>query len=98
MESVYEPEGDAHWPALVGAGPGIPDLDRTARAQGALRRRGAIADGATLLRLALADGPGGLSLRSAAWAGVWGVASLSDVALTKRLRGEDWLVAGVRLV
>lgn len=77
------------------------DLDASARASGALQRRRAVADGATLLRLALAHGPGGLSLRSAAaWAGVSGVAALSDVALRKRLRGAaDWLglVAGALL-
>ncbi|MER9254513.1 hypothetical protein NKI59_22360 [Mesorhizobium sp. M0598] len=65
-----------------------------------MRRRN-VADAATLLRLALAYGPGGMSLRSAAaWAGVNDVASLSDVALLKRLRGAaDWLgcIAGALL-
>lgn len=92
---------DSQWPALVSALSGTLDLDLTARQSGALRRRRAVADGATLLRLALAYGPGGLSLRSAAaWAGLQGVASLSDVALMKRLRGAaDWLglVAGALL-
>lgn len=92
---------DSHWPALVSVLSGTLDLDLTARQSGALQRRRAVADGATLLRLALAYGPGGLSLRSAAaWAGVQGVASLSDVALMKRLRGAaDWLglVAGALL-
>ena len=92
---------DPHWPTLLQRLSGVVDLDASARASGALRRRRAVADGATLLRLALAHGPGGLSLRSAAaWAGVSGVASLSDVALRKRLRGAaDWLgmVAGALL-
>lgn len=92
---------DPHWPALLARLSGILDLDASARASGALQRRRAVADGATLLRLALAHGPGGLSLRSAAgWAGVSGVAALSDVALRKRLRGAaDWLgqVAGALL-
>ncbi|MER9580909.1 hypothetical protein [Mesorhizobium sp. M0276] len=65
-----------------------------------MRRRN-VADAATLLRLALAYGPGGMSLRSAAaWAGVNDIASLSDVALLKRLRGAaDWLgcIAGALL-
>lgn len=92
---------DPHWPALLARLSGALDLDASARAGGALRRRRAVADGATLLRLALAHGPGGLSLRSAAaWAGMSGVAALSDVALRKRLRGAaDWLgqVAGALL-
>jgi Transposase DDE domain len=92
---------DPHWPALLQRLSGALNLDASARASGALRRRRAVADGATLLRLALAHGPGGLSLRSAAgWAGVSGVAALSDVALRKRLRGAaDWLgqVAGTLL-
>lgn len=92
---------DPHWPALLRRLSGVLDLDASARASGALRRRRAVAEGATLLRLALAHGPGGLSLRSAAgWAGVSGVAALSDVALRKRLRGAaDWLgvVAGALL-
>ena len=92
---------DPHWPALLQRLSGVLDLDASAQATGALRRRRAVTDGATLLRLALAHGPGGLSLRSAAaWAGLSGVASLSDVALRKRLRGAaDWLalIAGALL-
>lgn len=92
---------DPHWPALLERLSGVLDLDASARASGALRRRRVVADGATLLRLALAHGPGGLSLRSAAaWAGITGVAALWDVALRKRLRGAaDWLglVAGALL-
>jgi len=60
-----------------------------------------VGDAATLLRLALVHGPGGLSLRSAAaWAGVSGVAQLSDVALRRRVRGAaEWLgqIAGALL-
>jgi hypothetical protein len=51
--------------------------------------------------LALAHGPGALSLPSAAvWAGLTGVAQLSDVALRKRLRAAaNWLgqIAGALL-
>lgn len=54
-----------------------------------------------LLRLALAYGPGGLSLRAAAaWAGVRGLADLSDTAVMNRLRkAATWLgeIAGARL-
>ncbi|MER9508652.1 hypothetical protein [Mesorhizobium sp. M0579] len=65
-----------------------------------MRRRN-VADAGTLLRLALAYGPGAMSLRTAAaWAGVNEIASLSDVALLKRLRAAaDWLgdIAGALL-
>lgn len=95
------PELDHLWPALLGRISGRLDLDTSARAGGALRRRREVRDGATLLRLAMAHGPGRLSLRSAAsWAGVSGVAQLSDVALRKRLRGASgWLgeIAGALL-
>ncbi len=80
---------------------GADTLDASARACGALVRRRAVRDGATLLRLGLGYGPGGLSLReAAAWAGVQGIATLSDVALLKRLRGAaDWfgMLAGQAL-
>ena len=76
-------------------------METTARTSGALVRRRSVQDGATLLRLALAHGPGGLSLRSAAaWAGISGVAQLSDVALRRRVRGAaGWLgqIAGALL-
>lgn len=92
---------EADWQTLISGLSQCIDLDATARATGALVRRRNVADAATLLRLALAYGPGGMSLRSAAaWAGVNDVASLSDVALLKRLRGAaDWLgdIAGALL-
>jgi hypothetical protein len=92
---------EADWQALISGLSQSIDLERTARATGALVRRRNVADAATLLRLALAYGPGGMSLRSAAaWAGLNDVASLSDVALLKRLRGAaDWLgsIAGALL-
>src|ERR671917_457246 len=92
---------DARWPDLVAAVSAVIDLDATARASGALVRRRGIRSAATLLRLALAYGPGGLSLRSAAtWAGVHGLADLSDTAVMKRLReAADWLgeIAGALL-
>src|SRR5918997_633983 len=92
---------DARWPDLVAAVSAVIDLDATARASGALVRRRGVRSAATLLRLALAYGPGGLSLRSAAtWAGVHGLADLSDTAVMKRLRkAADWLgeIAGALL-
>jgi hypothetical protein len=92
---------EADWQTLIGGLSQSIDLDATARETGALVRRRNVADAATLLRLAFAYGPGGMSLRSAAaWAGVNDIASLSDVALLKRLRGAaDWLggIAGALL-
>jgi hypothetical protein len=92
---------EADWQTLISRLSQCIDLEATARTTGALVRRRNVADAATLLRLALAYGPGGMSLRSAAaWAGVNDVASLSDVALLKRLRGAaDWLggIAGALL-
>ena len=101
MSAATASSYDPHWPALLERLSGVLDLEASARATGALVRRRAVGDAATLLRLALAHGPGGLSLRSAAaWAGVSGVAQLSDVALRRRLRGATaWLgqVAGALL-
>ena len=92
---------ETDWQALISRLSQSIDLEATARATGALVRRRNVADAATLLRLALAYGPGGMSLRSAAaWAGVNEIASLSDVALLKRLRAAaDWLgdIAGALL-
>lgn len=91
----------SHWTDLIARLPPDLDLDQSARSSGALRRRRNVQDAETLLRLALAHGPGALSLRSAAaWAGLTGVAQLSDVALRRRLRGAaDWLgqIAGTLL-
>ena len=69
------------------------DLEASALASGALRRRRKVCSGSDLLRLALAYGPGGQSLRqTAAWAQLQQVADLSNVALMYRLRdAADWL-------
>ena len=92
---------EAQWPDLVAAVSTAVDLEATARTCGALVRRREIRSAEALLRLALAYGPGGLSLRSAAaWAGVDGLADLSDTAVMKRLRkAADWLgeIAGALL-
>ena len=68
------------------------ELERSARESGALIRRREVRDARSLLRLCLGYGCG-LSLReAAAWAGMTGIARLSDVAVLKRLRGAaDWL-------
>jgi hypothetical protein len=61
-------------------------------------RRREVRSAEALLRLALAYGPGGLSLRAAAaWAGVGGLADMSDTTVMKRVRNAAaWLgeVAG----
>src|SRR4051812_32286108 len=86
---------DAQWPDLVAVVSAAIDLEATARASGALVRRRAIRSAEMLLRLALAYGPGGLSLRmAAAWAGVSGLADLSDTAVMKRLRRPGRPLAG----
>src|SRR5215213_3791746 len=84
---------DAQWPDLVAAVSAAIDLQATARSCGALVRRREIRSAEALLRLALAYGPGGLSLRAAAaWAGVSGLADLSDTAVMNRLRkAAGWL-------
>src|SRR4029450_9622911 len=84
---------------LLGVGgaarPGPPP-----RASAAPVRRRKIRSAEALLRLALAYGPGGLSQRAAAaWAGVSGLADLSDTAVMNRLRkAAAWLgeIAGAR--
>ena len=84
--------GDAgQWQALVAHLPA--GWAERARACGALQRRRAVRSGADLLRLVLGVAVQGWSLRLAAgWAEVQGIASLSDVALWKRLRhSRAWL-------
>lgn len=81
------------WPYLRTFFPAAEDLNASAAAFGAIERRRAVGDAEALLRMALAYGCCGLSLRqTAAWAEASGVASLSDVALLKRLRNASgWL-------
>lgn len=82
---------DEEWAILAGLLPeGWRDL---ARASGAIRRARGITDPEVLLRVLLLHVGSGLSLRSAAArASELGLASLSDVALLKRLRtSEAWL-------
>ena len=81
------------WDYLLTFFPPPDELDRTAFEMGALRRKRNIKSASTLLRLAFAYGFMGMSLReTAAWAEVADIASVSDVALMKRLRSaSDWL-------
>jgi hypothetical protein len=83
----------ASWPALVDAVSAVVDLFETARATKAFVRPRKVRSAADLLRLALMYGAGKLSLRGvAAEATALDVASLSDVAVLKRLRRcGDWL-------
>ena len=101
MQPASSASLEAQWPDLVAAVSAAIDLEATARTSGALVRRREIRSAEALLRLALAYGPGGLSLRTAAaWAGVSGLADLSDTAVMKRLRkAADWLgeIAGALL-
>jgi hypothetical protein len=81
------------WESLLGMLPRGFDLEKTLRQSGALVRRRAIRSAETLLRLILAYSLCGLSLRAtAAWAETQGLASVSDVALLKRLRkSAPWM-------
>src|SRR5215217_5120098 len=101
MQPASSASLEAQWPDLVAAVSAAIDLDATARTSEALVRRREIRSAEALLRLALAYGPGGLSLRTAAaWAGISGLADLSDTAVMNRLRqAADWLgeIAGALL-
>lgn len=81
------------WSYLLSFLPEESVLEETARLWGAIRRRREVGSASDLLRLSLVYGFCGLSLRqAAAWAEAAEVASLSDVALLKRLRkASDWL-------
>lgn len=81
------------WPYLLSFFPPPEALEVSAREFGAIRRKRAVDSAESLLRLALAYGFCSLSLRqTAAWAEALGVASLSNVALLKRLRhAASWL-------
>jgi hypothetical protein len=75
------------WPYLLTFLPAEAELEQSAKAMGAMTRKRHITKAETLLRLAFAYGFCGMSLRqTAAWAEERNLASLSDVALLKRLR------------
>lgn len=88
-ETLFEME----WAYLINCLPPEVDLEESARRYGAITRRRSVGDASTLLRLAMGYGVCGMSLRqTAAWAEVLGLASISNVALLKRLRGcTEWL-------
>jgi hypothetical protein len=77
------------------------DLDLSARQTGALVRKREVSSAEELLRLVLAYSLCGMPLRHVvAWAEVAGIASLSNVALLKRLRKCDvWMgqILGLKL-
>ena len=79
--------------ALLARLPGALDLEATARASGALKRRRGVPSATNLLRLALGYAVCGMSLRdAAAWAEIGEIAKVSDVALLNRLRkAAVWL-------
>lgn len=82
---------DEEWQLITGFLP--ENWRKTARSCGALTRARNVSDADTLLRLILLHTATGLSLRqTVARAQVAGLATISDVALLKRLRGaESWL-------
>jgi hypothetical protein len=83
------------FPEFLARMPADMDLDRMAVEYKAIQRGRKIKDGKTLLRLALAHGPGGMSLREAAgWAGMLGLAEISNPSLKYRLDASvDFLAA-----
>ena len=89
------------WNAAVTRLGGAKRLEQEARESGAFSRSRAVACGVDLLRLTLAYCLGSMGLRStAAWAEMIGLASLSNVAVLKRLRKmAPWLeVVCARLI
>ena len=69
------------WPCLLARLRELVDLEGSARAFGALRRRRGVADAGVLLRLALVYGGSGLSLRGTeAWATAAGVAGMAGTS------------------
>src|SRR5262245_6848640 len=93
--SATDLPGGWTWEGVLGRLEEHADLEESAREHGAIVRLRVIRTAAQLLRLVLAYALSGLSLRStAAWAEASGEASLSDVALLKRLRRcGPWLAA-----
>ena len=90
--SSFDPD---QFPTLLARLPADLDLDRLAIETGAIERIRKIKTGTALLRLALARGPGGMSLRDAAgWAGMLGLATLTNPAVKYRLdNAVDFLKA-----
>lgn len=81
------------WDELVGRLGSAEALEASAREAGALLRKRQVGGAVDLLRLCFAYVLGGFSLRTlAAWAEQRALASMSDVAMLKRLKGSaDWV-------
>lgn len=81
------------WPYLLSLLPAGTDLDASARETGALTRRRGVESAESLLRVILAYALCEMPLRqTTAWAQLSGIASMSNVALLKRLRKcADWM-------
>src|ERR1700735_2695495 len=94
MQHTASPHTD-EFPALLACLPSDLDLDQLAIEHKAIQRGRKSKTGTELLRLALAHGPGGMSLRDAAgWAGMLGLADLSNPAVKYRLdKSVDFLAA-----
>ena len=92
MASIPLPQGWT-WETLVERLGSFDNLERSARATGAIHRARVVKTASQLLRLILAYVLGGLSFRSvAAWAEAGSHASMSDVALLKRVKqAGPWL-------
>jgi hypothetical protein len=90
---THESPLDRDWLATVARLGGAEHLETEARETGAFRRARAVQCGVDLLRLTLAYCLGTMGLRlTAAWAEAIGLASLSNVAVLKRLRHmAPWL-------
>lgn len=84
---------DHQWEFLRTMLPPEAELERMARETGALKRKREVDSASSLLRLVLSYGMCDQSLRgTAAWARANGTATLSDVAVLKRLRkAGPWL-------
>ncbi|WP_261333130.1 transposase [Rhizobium leguminosarum] len=81
------------WDELVGRLGSAEELESSAREAGALLRKRQVGGAVDLLRLCFAYVLGGFSLRTlAAWADQRALASMSDVAMLKRLKASaDWV-------
>jgi len=90
---MIDSQNGLDWAELAGRLGDADALDRGARVAGALLRKREIGSAVDLLRLCFAFVLGRFSLRMlAAWAEQSGLASLSDVAVLKRLKASaDWI-------
>jgi hypothetical protein len=95
MHTASSPLTDGFTTVLAHLPAGL-NLDELAVKHKAIQRSRKIKDGKTLLRLALAHGPGGMSLREAAgWAGMLGLAEISNPSLKYRLDASVGFLAAI---